>query len=107
MTTIQKRAYTHIVHAPRRGTIMPMLAISMTALCGFVALAVDLGMISTARTQCQNAADAAALAGAASLDGSSSSNLSAASTNAVAAATANKILGANIPASEVTVRHGA
>ena len=48
----------------RPGTFVPMLAICATALFSFVALATDLGMLAVARTECQNAADAAALAGA-------------------------------------------
>ena len=53
----------------RRGTILPFLAISLVALCGFVALAIDIGMIVAARTDCQNAADAAAFTGTRNLDG--------------------------------------
>ncbi len=52
----------------RRGTILPMLAITCFSLFAFIALAVDLGMLMVARTECQNAADAAALAGARTLD---------------------------------------
>ncbi|QEL13245.1 pilus assembly protein TadG-related protein [Limnoglobus roseus] len=54
--------------AARRGTIIPMLAVCAVALFGFLALAIDLGMLMVARSQCQNAADAAALAGARKLD---------------------------------------
>jgi Flp pilus assembly protein TadG len=54
--------------AGRAGTIVPMLAVCCVALFGFVALAIDLGMLMVARGQCQNAADAAALAGARMLD---------------------------------------
>jgi Flp pilus assembly protein TadG len=52
----------------RQGTILPLLAVTCFALFGFIALAVDLGMLMVARTECQNAADAAALVGARSLD---------------------------------------
>ncbi len=52
----------------RRGTIIPLLAVCSVALFGFVALAIDLGMLAVARGRCQNAADAAALAGARVLD---------------------------------------
>ena len=54
--------------AVRRGTVVPLLAVCCTALFGFVALAIDLGMLMVARGECQNAADAAALAGARVLD---------------------------------------
>jgi Flp pilus assembly protein TadG len=52
----------------RRGTIVPLLAVCCVALFGFVALAIDLGMLMVARSECQNAADAAALAAARVLD---------------------------------------
>jgi Flp pilus assembly protein TadG len=52
----------------RRGSVVPMLAVCVIALFSFVALAIDLGMMMVARTECQNAADSAALAGARTLD---------------------------------------
>ncbi len=52
----------------RRGTIVPMLALCIVALFAFTALAVDLGMLAVARTECQNAADTAALAGCRALN---------------------------------------
>jgi Flp pilus assembly protein TadG len=47
-----------------RGITLFMTAAGLVALIGFVALAVDMGMIYTARADCQKIADAAALAGA-------------------------------------------
>jgi Flp pilus assembly protein TadG len=52
----------------RQGSIAPLLAFFSVALFSCIALAIDLGMIIVARTQCQNAADAAALAGTRMLD---------------------------------------
>ena len=52
----------HVKTSARRGVILPYVAISMVALLGFVALAIDLGMVMVAKTQTQNAADAAAFA---------------------------------------------
>lgn len=46
-----------------------MMAACVTVLFGFVALAIDLGMVIIARSAAQNAADTAALAGARVLDG--------------------------------------
>jgi Flp pilus assembly protein TadG len=46
-------------------------------MCGLVALAVDVGLIALAKTQLQNAVDAATVAGARSLDGTTSQNLGA------------------------------
>lgn len=48
----------------RRGTYIPLLAVVGTAMFGMVALAIDLGMMTIGRTECQNAADAGALTGA-------------------------------------------
>lgn len=52
----------------RRGTVIPLLAVCVVALFAFVALAIDLGMMMVSRTECQNAADAAALSGCRTLD---------------------------------------
>ena len=49
--------------SPRRGTVLPLVAVSCTAMFGFIALAIDLGMLTIARTECQAAADGAALTG--------------------------------------------
>lgn len=50
----------------RGGTVL-LVAIGMTALLSVVALAVDMGMLFTARSEAQRVSDAAALAGAGSL----------------------------------------
>lgn len=48
----------------QRGLTLPMLALFIVVLFAFAAMAVDLGVLFTARTSAQHAADAAALAGA-------------------------------------------
>ena len=48
----------------RRGITLPLIAISLVGLCGFIALAVDVGRVAIARVQIQTAADIAAAAGA-------------------------------------------
>src|SRR5580658_6492040 len=90
----------------RRGSILPLFALMLVGLLGFVALAIDVGMIAIADTQAQNAADNAAVAGARSLNGSTSGNTTAAITNAQAAAAANPILTQALSASQVTVQNG-
>ena len=94
--------------ARRRGTLLPLVALGLIGLFGFVALAIDVGMIAVARTQCQNAADAAAMAGARTLTGDSSNANNAANAvlNAVATASANGVLGQPVPAAQVTVQVG-
>ena len=88
-----------------RGIILPLIAVSLIALVGLVALAVDIGRLAVAQTDCQNAADAAAIAGARSLDGTQ--DLGGATTNATNAATSCNVMGEAITSSEVSVQHGA
>lgn len=56
-----------------RGAVAAMAAVMLTGLVGMVGLSVDLGMLYVAKSELQNAADAAALAGADSLVGSNGS----------------------------------
>jgi len=48
--------------------VLPTLGVCLVGLFAFVGLAVDLGMLAVNRTQCQNAADAAALVGCRNMD---------------------------------------
>jgi Flp pilus assembly protein TadG len=52
---------------PRRGAITPLTALSLVFVVAMLAFAVDVGWIVTVKSELQNAADAAALAGAAPL----------------------------------------
>ena len=56
---------------PRRGAIVPLTAFLLVFLIGMVAFAVDIGWIVVVKSDLQNAADAAALAGANSMIDSS------------------------------------
>ncbi|MBV8383910.1 MAG: hypothetical protein JOZ63_14975, partial [Planctomycetaceae bacterium] len=47
-----------------RGSILTLTAVLLFAFFGLAALAVDIGVIATARAQLETVADAAALAGA-------------------------------------------
>ncbi|QJW98840.1 pilus assembly protein TadG-related protein [Frigoriglobus tundricola] len=81
----------------RRGSMLPLMAVSVISLFAFVALAVDLGMLAVSRTQCQNAADAAALTACRTLNnnpGSTNNNLAPAVTNAKTTVTSNVNLSA-------------
>jgi hypothetical protein len=53
---------------PRKGTVAPMLAVTAIGMISFMALAIDIGLLLVARTECQNAADSAALAACRQLD---------------------------------------
>ena len=89
-----------------RGAIVPLTAISIIGLCGFLALSIDLGMLAVARAQVKDAADAAAVCGARSLIGSVTNYVSNSTASAIAQATRNTILGTNINPAEVTVEQG-
>ena len=49
------------------GAVAVLVALTLTVLCGFSALAIDYGMLASSKQDMQNAADAAALAAAAEL----------------------------------------
>jgi Flp pilus assembly protein TadG len=84
------------------------MTVAMVALCIVVlflmgALAVDLGVLFTARTSAQHAADAAALAGAYSFLSSANPQPSSAESAAVATAAANTILGTPVTISAANI----
>jgi Flp pilus assembly protein TadG len=91
----------------RRGAVLPLFALMLVALVGFLALAIDIGIVAVAETQCQCAADNAALAGARTLNGSTGSNTTAATTMAQTAAAANPIMSKAATSAQVAVQHGA
>ena len=98
-------------YAPRTrpGVIIVLTAISLVVIFSFVALAIDLSMKALARNQAQNAADAAAIAGARSLTGDPATgyNLAKVPPNGQAAAANNTIMGQAInPTTQVTITPG-
>src|SRR2546423_302164 len=92
----------------RAGAIVPLTALGLTALLGIVALCIDLSLVALAKTQCQNAADVAAMAAARSLNGQTTNNNNAATafTNGKAAATSAYVLGKVVGSSETTIQIG-
>ncbi len=76
-----------------RGVTLVMVALFIVVLFAMAALAIDLGVLYTARTSAQHAADAAALAGAYSFLIPNASQPAAAQNAAVSIAATNKILG--------------
>ena len=62
-----QRLDRRMVGGAERGAVLIHVALAMTALCGFCAMAVDYGVLMAARSQAQAAADAGALAGATTL----------------------------------------
>ena len=76
----------------RRGTLIPILALTVTLLLAFIALAVDVGILTIARTDAQNSCDASALAGARVLNNrptTSSNDKTAARAHAMSMAKSN------------------
>ena len=92
----------------RRGTIACLMAITCVVLVSFLALAIDIGMLATARTQAQHGADLAALCAARTVNGNpvGGYNVSAATVNAQNILTYNKILGNSITSSQLTLTYG-
>src|SRR5262249_13173038 len=84
--------------------VIPLVALGLVALLGMVALATDLTLMMMARNHSQAAADAAALAGARTLnsDTSNSNNSSGAQSNAKKVAKLNYILGNQITDSNIS-----
>ena len=81
---------------PRRGAIIPLVAMCMVGVLAMVALAIDIGMVAIAKNQAQNAADTAACATVRTFTGQTGYNLSAAPTAGVTAAQNNSILGSAV-----------
>src|SRR5262245_46707394 len=82
----------------RSGAVLPLVAMFIVVLVAMLALAIDIGLLALARCQAQNAADAAAMAGARAINGDTTNNynFAGAPRQAVAAATANQVLGQNV-----------
>lgn len=78
---------------PARGSILVLIAFSLVALIAMVTLVIDFGFMYSTKAQLQNAADAAALAGVALLDGSDSTTQTAARTEASLFAAKNSAAG--------------
>src|ERR1044072_7870950 len=86
-----------------RGLTVPMLALFLVVLLVMAALAVDMGILYTARTSAQHAADAAALAGAFTFVTNPIASSIDATSAALTSATKNSILGTPVARSEVQV----
>src|SRR5437667_9141340 len=88
----------------QEGFVLVVVAIVLLALVGFVALAVDIGVLYSARTSTQGVADAAALAGAFTfINDTKSPQPQTASSNALQVALNNSVLGQPVSAADVKV----
>ena len=94
--------------ARRRGVVLPMLVVAIVALVGFLALAIDLGMLAVAKAQVQQGADLAALVSARTLSGTAAVNYNqaAATTNAQNVLTYNSVLGQALQPTQLQLSYG-
>ena len=94
--------------ASRRGTVLPLVVLTITLQVAFLALAIDLGMLAIAKTQVQQAADLVALTASRSLNGSAAANYnqSVATTNAQTIVARNYVLGKNLQPSQLQMSYG-
>jgi len=90
----------------REGSILPLVTVCLIAIFAFVALAIDVGLLLVAKTQCQNAADVAAMTAARSLDGSANPDYVGAANNGKNAANKNNVLSHNVPTANVDIQFG-
>jgi Flp pilus assembly protein TadG len=92
----------------RKGIFLVWATFLIIPIMAFVAMAIDLGVVMTARSQCQNAADVAAMAGARTLNGDAASNFNYAnaSPNAITAASTNEVLTSAVEPDQVQVDVG-
>src|SRR5271157_179553 len=94
--------------ALRRGTVLPLVILTIVAQIAFLALAVDLGLTAIAKTQVQQAADLVALAATRSLNGSAAAgfNQSTATNNAQNILSYNYVLGKSVQPSQLSMSFG-
>src|SRR5271156_1279478 len=86
----------------RQGSIVPLVAFSLVALVGCVALAIDIGLFAEARTCMQDAVDAAVLTGVRQMDTVSANPNVNATTMATTIVTTNTIVGKNVTAANIS-----
>ena len=90
--------------ASETGSVMVIVALTLVVLLGFLALGIDLGMLFTARTDAQRAADAAALAGASAfVDNPRAAAVAPATARATEYALRNTFRNGPIDSSDVTI----
>src|SRR5436309_3701704 len=88
----------------QKGFVLVVVALLLVALIGFLAFAVDIGVLYSARTSAQEVADAAALAGAFTfINDTQSPQPQTASSDALQVALHNSILGQPVAAGNVNV----
>lgn len=97
-----------LINRSRKAAIVPLLAVSMVALIGIIALAVDIGILAQTKSQLQSAADAAALSGSRGLTGDTKTDNNRAAVNGLALSTiqASTIMGQTLQSSQLATQVG-
>ncbi len=92
----------------RRGTVLVLFVVGLVPIVGFMAFAIDVGMMTVSQTQLRDAADATALAGCRALNGDTSNNNNYAGVAPAAqtALTNNEVLGTTLNTSQLTLNIG-
>ena len=92
----------------RKAAIVPLLAVSLVALIGIIALAVDIGILAQTKSQLQSAADAAALSGSRGLTGDTGTDNNRAAVTGLALSTiqASTIMGQTLQSNQLTTQVG-
>ena len=102
--TFQQRRMTTGSSRRERGFVLVVVALMLIVLLGFVALAVDTGVLYGARTDAQEVADAAAMAGAFTFTNTPTLPQPATATSyAIGVATSSTVMGNPVNAGDVTV----
>lgn len=99
------RSTQPLLRRARRGSNAMIVSSSILSASGFAALALDIGFLSSARTQLQAVADVTARAGAARLNGTPE-GMDAAEATAEAVATANEVWGEAVSMAGTTLTFG-
>lgn len=97
-----------LINRSRKAAILPLLAVSMVALIGIIALAVDIGILAQTKSQLQSAADAAALSGSRGLTGDTGTDNNRAAVTGLALSTiqASTIMGQTLQSSQLATQVG-
>ena len=92
----------------RRGAVAVLFIVALVPLVGFMAFAIDVGMLTCAQTQLRDAADASALAGCRAINGdtSNNNNYSGVLPAAQNALTNNNVLGSSLSTPQLTLNIG-
>jgi Flp pilus assembly protein TadG len=91
----------------RKGSVLPLVCVCLVGLLGCVALAVDLGEVALAHSQCQHAADATAMAAARALNGTPDNNEPGAYQTGRQIAALQRVLNVPVnPDTELTLKFG-